>query len=247
MTFSIPGSRCQLQKSSKNRPGSSGRLATRARPLGDARFSSIASSTSARSSGREGAADAHRSVATKCLDGIVHNGAMLIHSASVEDGRPDRVVTCPLPSTDPQAGRTTRPASRARSPTHATSNRTPSPSRRNRRARGRALAPLPGRDGRRDRRGADDASPGRHDRSRRRRVLRAHALFDHLRPWGINAVEYDQTGAPPAGADLILIEAPSNPMLTMPDFEAAAAHAAPVICDATLASPFRLRPARRRV
>jgi len=67
-------------------------------------------------------------------------------------------------------------------------------------------------------------------------------LFDHLRPWGVNPVEYDQTEQPPAHADLILIEAPSNPMLTMPDFAAAAAHRAPVICDATLASPFRLRP-----
>ncbi len=67
-------------------------------------------------------------------------------------------------------------------------------------------------------------------------------LFDHLRPWGVNMVEYDQTGSPPSAADLILIEAPSNPMLTMPDFEAAAAHRAPVVCDATLASPLRLRP-----
>ena len=67
-------------------------------------------------------------------------------------------------------------------------------------------------------------------------------LFDHLRPWGVNTVEYDQTGPPPSVADLILIEAPSNPMLTMPDFEAAAAHRAPVVCDATLASPLRLRP-----
>lgn len=67
-------------------------------------------------------------------------------------------------------------------------------------------------------------------------------LFDHIQPWGVNAVEFDQTGAPPAGADLILLEAPSNPMLTMPDFEAAAAHPAPVVCDATLASPLRVRP-----
>lgn len=67
-------------------------------------------------------------------------------------------------------------------------------------------------------------------------------LFDHIRPWGVNAVEFDQTGSPPAGVDLILLEAPSNPMLTMPDFEAAAAHPAPVVCDATLASPLRLRP-----
>jgi cystathionine gamma-synthase len=70
-------------------------------------------------------------------------------------------------------------------------------------------------------------------------------LFDHLAPWGIDVVEYDQTGAPPEGVDLILIEAPSNPMLTMPDFEAAAAHPAPVVCDATLASPLRLRPLER--
>jgi cystathionine gamma-synthase len=67
-------------------------------------------------------------------------------------------------------------------------------------------------------------------------------LFDHLRPWGTNVVEYDQTGPPPADADLILVEAPANPLLTMPDFEAAAAHPAPVVCDATLASPLRLRP-----
>ena len=67
-------------------------------------------------------------------------------------------------------------------------------------------------------------------------------LFDHIRPWGVEVIEYDQTGAPPANVDLILLEAPSNPMLTMPDFEAAAAHPAPVVCDATLASPLRLRP-----
>jgi cystathionine gamma-synthase len=67
-------------------------------------------------------------------------------------------------------------------------------------------------------------------------------LFDHISPWGIEVVEYDQTAAPPAAADLILLEAPSNPMLTMPDFAAAAAHAAPVVCDATLSSPLRLRP-----
>ena len=67
-------------------------------------------------------------------------------------------------------------------------------------------------------------------------------LFDHIQPWGVEVIEYDQTGAPPEHADLILVEAPSNPMLTMPDFEAAAAHPAPVVCDATLASPLRLRP-----
>jgi cystathionine gamma-synthase len=67
-------------------------------------------------------------------------------------------------------------------------------------------------------------------------------LFDHLRPWGVNAIEYDQAGVPPAEADLILVEAPSNPMLTMPDLEASASHPARVVCDATLASPLRLLP-----
>jgi cystathionine gamma-synthase len=67
-------------------------------------------------------------------------------------------------------------------------------------------------------------------------------LFDHLEPWGVRVVEFDQTGAPPADADLVLVEAPANPLLTMPDLEAAVAHEAPVVCDATVASPLRLRP-----
>jgi cystathionine beta-lyase/cystathionine gamma-synthase len=50
-------------------------------------------------------------------------------------------------------------------------------------------------------------------------------LFDHLAPWGVSVVEFDQTGPPPDGADLILVEAPANPLLTMPDLEAAAARA----------------------
>ena len=67
-------------------------------------------------------------------------------------------------------------------------------------------------------------------------------LFDHLAPWGVGVVEFDQTGPPPDMADLILVEAPANPLLTMPDLEAAAAHPAPVVCDATVATPLRLRP-----
>ena len=67
-------------------------------------------------------------------------------------------------------------------------------------------------------------------------------LVRHLEPWGLRLVEFDQTGPPPDGADLVLIESPANPILTMPDFEAAAAHPAPVVCDATVASPLRVRP-----
>jgi len=66
-------------------------------------------------------------------------------------------------------------------------------------------------------------------------------LLDHLGPWRVNVIEFDQTGPPPDGVDLILVEAPANPLLTMPDFEAAAAHPAPVVCDATVSSPLRLR------
>ena len=67
-------------------------------------------------------------------------------------------------------------------------------------------------------------------------------LLDELERWGIQKVEFDQTGAPPAGADLIWLEAPSNPFLTMPDFGAAAAHSARVVCDSTAATPLHVRP-----
>jgi cystathionine gamma-synthase len=67
-------------------------------------------------------------------------------------------------------------------------------------------------------------------------------LLEHLAPWGVRLVEFDQTGRPPDGVDLVLVEAPANPLLTMPDLEAAAAHPAPVVCDATVASPLRLLP-----
>lgn len=70
-------------------------------------------------------------------------------------------------------------------------------------------------------------------------------LFDELARWDLRTVEFDQTAPPPAGVDLVWIEAPSNPFLTMPDFEAAAAHDAPVICDATAATPLHVRPLER--
>jgi cystathionine gamma-synthase len=66
--------------------------------------------------------------------------------------------------------------------------------------------------------------------------------FRELERWGLRSVEFDQTGAPPEGADLIWLEAPSNPFLTMPDLQAAAAHPARVVVDATAATPVHLRP-----
>src|SRR5918995_2479812 len=67
-------------------------------------------------------------------------------------------------------------------------------------------------------------------------------IFGELERWGLRYVEFDQTGAPPDGVQLIWLEAPSNPFLTMPDLEAAAAHSARVLVDATAATPVHLRP-----
>ncbi len=66
--------------------------------------------------------------------------------------------------------------------------------------------------------------------------------FGALAKWGIRYVEFDQTGPPPDGVQLVWLEAPSNPFLTMPDFEAAAAHPAPVVVDSTAATPVYVRP-----
>jgi cystathionine gamma-synthase len=67
-------------------------------------------------------------------------------------------------------------------------------------------------------------------------------LFEALAPWGLRFVEFDQTGPPPADVQLVWLEAPSNPFLTMPDLAAAAAHPAPVVVDSTVATPIGLRP-----
>jgi cystathionine gamma-synthase len=68
------------------------------------------------------------------------------------------------------------------------------------------------------------------------------AMLDELSRWGVRHVEFDQTGTPPADVDLVWIEAPSNPFLTMPDFDAAAAHPARVLCDSTAATPLNVKP-----
>jgi cystathionine gamma-synthase len=60
-------------------------------------------------------------------------------------------------------------------------------------------------------------------------------------PWGLRVVEYDQTGGPPDGADVVWVEAPSNPFLTLPDWDALRAHPGRVVCDATASTPVYLR------
>lgn len=70
-------------------------------------------------------------------------------------------------------------------------------------------------------------------------------LVRMLERWGLRLVEFDQTGAPPDDADLVWVEAPSNPLLSMPDLEAATAHPAPTVVDSTAATPIYLRPLER--
>jgi cystathionine gamma-synthase len=64
-------------------------------------------------------------------------------------------------------------------------------------------------------------------------------LLGLLEGWGISYVEYDQTGQPP-DADIVWVEAPANPVLTMPDWEALRRHPGLVLCDATVATPVYL-------
>jgi cystathionine gamma-synthase len=66
--------------------------------------------------------------------------------------------------------------------------------------------------------------------------------FATFAAWSLRVVEFDQTGPPPEGVQLIWLEAPANPYLTMPNLEAAVAHPARVVVDATVATPVHLRP-----
>ena len=59
-------------------------------------------------------------------------------------------------------------------------------------------------------------------------------------PFGLNVVAFDQTGPPPE-ADVVWLEAPANPVLSLPDWEAVRAHPGLVVCDATLSTPVYLR------
>ena len=69
--------------------------------------------------------------------------------------------------------------------------------------------------------------------------------FKTLAKWGVRYVEFDQTGRPPDGVQLVWLEAPSNPFLTMPDLDAAARHPARVLVDSTASTPVYLRPLER--
>jgi cystathionine gamma-synthase len=65
--------------------------------------------------------------------------------------------------------------------------------------------------------------------------------FAQFEPWGLDVVEFDQTGPPPADADVVWLESPANPLLTLPNWEAIRGHAGVVVCDATASTPVFLR------
>ncbi len=65
-------------------------------------------------------------------------------------------------------------------------------------------------------------------------------LFRSLESWGLQFVEFDQTGAPP-DADIVWVESPANPRLTLPNWEALTAQRGLVVCDATASTPVYLR------
>jgi cystathionine gamma-synthase len=65
-------------------------------------------------------------------------------------------------------------------------------------------------------------------------------LMRELEAWGLEFVEFDQTGEPPE-ADILWLECPANPVLTVPDWERARAHGGLIVCDATVATPVYLK------
>jgi cystathionine gamma-synthase len=65
--------------------------------------------------------------------------------------------------------------------------------------------------------------------------------FSEFAAWGLEVVEFDQTGPPPEDADVVWLESPSNPLLTVPDWDAVRRHSGVVVCDATASTPVFLR------
>jgi cystathionine gamma-synthase len=65
-------------------------------------------------------------------------------------------------------------------------------------------------------------------------------LLRELARWGVRVVEFDQRGPPPDG-DIVWVEAPANPVLTLPDWDAVRSHRGLKVCDATVSTPVYLR------
>jgi cystathionine gamma-synthase len=64
-------------------------------------------------------------------------------------------------------------------------------------------------------------------------------LFRTLERWGLTFVEFDQTGTPP-DADIVWVESPANPLLTVPNWDALRVHRGLIVCDATASTPVYL-------
>ena len=80
--------------------------------------------------------------------------------------------------------------------------------------------------------------PARHDgRARRGRLLRHRRDAGAVRAVGAERRRVRPVGPAAAGADVVWLEAPANPLLTLPDWEAVRAHPAFVVCDATISTP----------
>ena len=116
-----------------------------------------------------------------------------------ESGEPRRVLLLRATTTRPASRRSTRSAS-SRAETRCSTRRAWAPSRT---CCSRSRA------------------PARASRSQKARTSARASSSGCSRAWGIEYVEYDQTGPAP-DADIVWVEAPANPMLTLPDWEALA-------------------------
>ncbi len=65
-------------------------------------------------------------------------------------------------------------------------------------------------------------------------------LLGLLEPFGLRYREFDQREAPP-DADIVWVEAPANPTLTLPNWPALREHPGLVVCDATISTPIYLQ------
>src|SRR5579862_9673553 len=84
------------------------------------------------------------------------------------------------------------------------------------------------------------AKPGTHIALAEGAYYGTSVLLAELARWNITFVEFDQTGSAPE-ADIVWVESPANPLLTMPDWPSLRDHPGLVVCDATISTPVYLR------
>lgn len=84
------------------------------------------------------------------------------------------------------------------------------------------------------------AAPGTHVALAEGAYYGTSVLLQELGRWGITFVEFDQTAAAPE-ADIVWVESPANPVLTVPDLPSLRDHPGLVVCDSTVSTPVFLR------